>query len=252
MSARIGDLTREAVRTSAGTSLLIVPLGSTEQHGLHLPAATDSVIVEAVAERAAELVATRSKVLLAPTLAYGCSHHHLAYPGVGTLSHLTYITTVVEICESLLRSGFKRLLLLNGHGGNEDALRVAARTLVHERKSTAVVGVASYWSASEDALAEIGLPSTWRVPGHAGGFETSLMLAIRPDLVDLERRPSPSSDEGRPIYDSPNGLQVHASGAWEARNGYTDTGQGADPDIGERMLRILAERVAGFLGALAS
>lgn len=146
---------------------VLVPLGSTEQHGPHLPLSTDTVIARAVAERAADLLP--GKPLVAPVVPYGASGEHADFPGTVSLGHESLQALLVEMVRSLaLWSG--RIVFVNGHGGNAPTLATACERLRREGHDVA-------WTACE-------------VPGgdaHAGGTETSLMLHLAPELVLMER-----------------------------------------------------------------
>src|SRR2546423_895895 len=94
----------------------VAPLGSLEQHGHHLPMLTDTMIITEVARRSEAELASEATFL--PTLWMGASDHHLAYPGTVSVDNNNYVLLVEDLVESLLRAGFKRIFLLNGHGGN--------------------------------------------------------------------------------------------------------------------------------------
>jgi len=168
-------------------SVAVVPVASTEQHGPHLPIQTDARIVTDCAIQAAERIAEEVPIVVSPTLVFGFSEHHMDFPGTMSLSLPTYIAVLSELCECLVRHGFRKVLLLNGHGGNCEAIQVAARHVVANHN--VVVGAATYWTVAESALAAVRAGDVGLVPGHAAGFETACMLALRPDLVDLEQMP---------------------------------------------------------------
>src|SRR5437762_2249974 len=117
---RLGELTREELQARLPLATVVVPIGATEQHGPHLPIMTDHLMAETIALRAAELVPATVDVLVAPTLPYGCSQHHLAVGGALTVTQRTYIAFLVELAESVARMGGKRLVPLKAHGGNAD------------------------------------------------------------------------------------------------------------------------------------
>lgn len=158
----LGDATY-AELPSAPT--LIVPLGSTEQHGPHLPLDTDTRIAAAVAGRVAE----RFGYLLAPAIAYGASGEHQEFPGTVSIGTAALVTVLTEYGRS---AGVwaRRLLFVNGHGGNVEALRTAMSTLRAEGRDAAWC---SGWSRGGDA--------------HAGHTETSLLLHLSPEAVHAER-----------------------------------------------------------------
>jgi creatinine amidohydrolase len=244
-SFRLGELTREELRGRLPRATVVLPTGSTEQHGPHLPILTDSMMAETVALRAAERVSGEIDILVASALPYGCSHHHLAVGGSLTVTQRTYIAFIVEIAESLARMGGRRLVLLNGHGGNEDALRVIASELVHERRFDLAVAAASYWTLGRQAL-DPDLPGP--VPGHAGNFETSCLLALHPELVRLDRRfPADASPRPLAVGGQIGPIAFRVPGLWEASDGVTDPAREASAEAGARALEAIVRSTAGFL-----
>jgi creatinine amidohydrolase len=243
---RLAELTRQELQQRLPDATVVIPIGATEQHGPHLPLMTDHLMAETIALRAAELVSAGVDVLVAPVLPYGCSSHHLAVGGAMTINLRTYIAFLVDLGEGLATMGCKRLLLLNGHGGNEDAMRVAATELVSERRLGMAVAAASYWTIGQEVLA--GLP--FAGPGHAGHFETSCVLAVRPDLPQLDQR-FPPDREPRPLAISGqvNGVTVRYPGIWEASAGVSDAADQASAELGEQTVAAIARATADFLTA---
>ena len=162
--------------------LVILPCGSTEQHGWHLPLDTDAHIISTVAQRVAERM---GKVVVLPTLSYGFSPQHFNAAGTVTLSLLTYYSVIKDILRAVTHHGFKTMILLNGHGANEDPLRAFLRDLAREI-SMRILTV-TYWFALDpsdvNAMRQGGLGSM----GHAGELETSVQLYLRPHLVEMEQ-----------------------------------------------------------------
>jgi mycofactocin system creatininase family protein len=146
--------------------LVVVPLGSVEQHGRHLPLATDTVVAQAVAE---DVVPALDGAVLAPALAYGASGEHEDFPGTISIGTEALAALLVEYGRSVGRWA-GRLLVVNGHGGNLDALRAAGALLRTERRDVA-------WFPC-------GVPGG---DAHAGRTETSLMLHVEPDVVRGDR-----------------------------------------------------------------
>jgi creatinine amidohydrolase len=175
---RLANLTWVDVREFLQrTDTVIIPVGATEQHGPHLPLCTDSANIQAVAEMAARL----ERVFVAPTLVYGVSDNHMAFTGTITLRPRTLIDLILDIVRSLHRHGFRRLLLLNGHGGNNDAVGVAAQELRAALPDT-VIAVADLAAFIYDGYEPVS-----RIIYHADEGETSHSLVVTPDLVRMDR-----------------------------------------------------------------
>ena len=116
--------------------------------------------------------------MVAPTLAFGFSEHHMDFPGTLTLSIPTYIAAVTEVCESLVRHGCRKLLLLNGHGGNHELAQVVVRQMVARHEL--VIGAASYWDVALPALRRIGAEALGLIPGHSAGLRDGLHVGAAP------------------------------------------------------------------------
>lgn len=160
---------------------LILVIGSTEQHGRHLVLGTDVWQPWEIATRLSE----RTGVLLAPPVNYGMSLHHLGFPGTLSLRPHTLSSIVTDLLESAYEHGFRRILLLNGHGGNDAAIRVALAEALHELPGLQV-RVSTWWREPQVALVlEEAFPGQGL--GHADAGETSAVMAIRPDVVRLDR-----------------------------------------------------------------
>jgi creatinine amidohydrolase len=241
---RLAELTRDELRRRLPDATVVIPIGATEQHGPHLPLMTDHLMAETIALRAAALVPADVDVLVAPVLAYGCSSHHLAVGGAMTVRQRTYIAFLVDLGAGMAQMGCKRLVLLNGHGGNEDAMRVAANELVFERRLGMAVAAASYWTIAREAVEQLPFAG----PGHAGHFETSCVLAIRPDLPQLDAR-FPPDRAPRPlaIGGQVNGVPVRYPGIWEASAGVSDAADQASAELGEQTVAAIARATADFL-----
>ncbi len=182
------DQLREKARQDA---IVILPIGSLEQHGPHLPVEVDSLLGEAIGQRTArEIMARGQPALVLPMVWTGLSEHHMSFGGTITLSLPTFTALVEDICRSILRHGFTRIVLLNGHGGNENALRNITDELTPKLRVPLVQF--TYWYAASEAIGEI----LETQPGltHACEAETSLMLALRPELVATDRIPLAKSN----------------------------------------------------------
>jgi creatinine amidohydrolase len=169
-------------------SVVILPSGAVEQHGTHLPEGTDTLTVHRVALDAASALSKDIPVLVLPAISVGVSLHHMQFPGTVTLSPQTFRAVVEEVVDSVFKHGFQRLLLLNGHGGNNIHLRVSSVGI--SEKWGRVVPVANYWDlmpSGREHLHEDPLA----FPGHAGEFETAIQLHLFEEDVDMtQAKPS--------------------------------------------------------------
>lgn len=175
---------REVKEYAAAGAVVVVPCGSIEQHGPHLPVDVDSFLVSEVARRAAETAGRQVPVLVTPTVTFGCSEHHLDFTGTISLTQDTFILVLQEVCTSLIHHGFRRILILNGHSGNTGAVTVAANK-IHLAHPESTVVFFNYWALAGEAMARVRSSE----PGgaaHAGEFETSLYLALDPERVSLD------------------------------------------------------------------
>lgn len=168
---RLESLNGVALREliDGGVVTVIVPFGSIEHHSEHLPVGADSVVADAVGREVAE----RLDAVLAPTLAVGCAEGHEGLLGTLTLRAETLTAVAVELAQSLVGQGFRVVVLLSTHGGNRGALDAATAALGRSLLSALVCA----------PRGDVG-PSPGR---HSGAWLTSVMLALRPDLVDLDR-----------------------------------------------------------------
>lgn len=174
---------REQARADA---IVILPIASLEQHGPHLPVEVDSILGETVAARTAEkLQAAGHPVLVLPVLWTGLSEHHMSFGGTITLDNASFALLVEGVVKSVLRHGFRRIVLLNAHGGNENALRSIADDLTP--KYGVPIVQFTYWYAAAEAIGQI--LDTQRGLQHACEAETAMMMAVRPDLVAEDRIP---------------------------------------------------------------
>ncbi|MDB5522286.1 MAG: hypothetical protein JWM58_49 [Rhizobium sp.] len=235
------EATRAELR-AARDSLLILPVGATEQHGPHLPTGTDFLFVETIARKAAAVAAQQIPVLVAPTLPFGCSQHHLPFGGTLSLSTEVYYRTIFDLAESAIISGFRKIFILNGHGGNHEIIQLVARDLALKHPASLAAG--SYWDVAETELLGVGARSRGLMPGHAGAFETSLMLALRPDLVHEPRPVRPDSQDTAPAK-----YRSEFYGYWQNTDGYTDSPAAGTVANGDAYLSATVEAVGqAFVG----
>ncbi|MGW5440566.1 creatininase family protein [Nocardia asteroides] len=158
-----------------GATVAVLPVGSFEQHGDHLPLMTDTAIACLIADR----IATRYELLLLPPITMSASHEHEAFPGTVSISASTLISLIDDIRASLTRSGITTLIIVNGHGGNYALSNVAAEANVDGRNVVLYPG-RSDW---EEARSHAAMVSDIHDDMHGGELETSILLHARPELV---------------------------------------------------------------------
>ena len=224
-------------------ALAVLPIGSLEQHGPHLPVITDTASASAAALRAARLTSAEIPVLVLPGLWTGMSEHHLPFGGTISLNFSELQGVLRGVVRSLRAVGFGRLLIVNGHGGNVEPLAVAARELAHEFGLPVVATTPWYLTQAEVAV----IAETENTPGHACEGETSVMMAIAPELVRTDKfdeavrqRPEPT-----PRYDG-------FSRFWSFSERAPVTGVWGDPRPataakGERFLALQADALAACM-----
>lgn len=177
-------LSAEALRELARRdAVVLLPIGSTEQHGPHLPTGVDDLLVTAVCQRVAEALAPDVPAVVAPTVWCGLADHHVGFGGTFTLSLATFQALLRDLCRSVVGAGFRRIVLVNGHGGNINGLAALAVELT--REFGAAVATATYFMEGADAAAAVLEDQSGVM--HAGEAETSMMMALAPDLVDASR-----------------------------------------------------------------
>lgn len=238
------EMTRQELRSIAADTLVVLPLGATEQHGPHLPVGTDLLTIDHVAREAAAKASAAIPVIVTPPLPFGSSDHHLIFGATLSLGTETYYRVLTDLIRSLATDGFRRVFLLNGHGGNHELAELAARDIARELPVRVAAG--SYWNIAWDALVQSQAHLGCRLPGHAGTFETSMMLALRPELVATER---PHRDYGRDTdprsFHSPYRHERH--GSWKEIDGYSDSPDGGSAEKGRRYQEAVIGAVAKAL-----
>lgn len=241
---RLAELTRQDAARLAPECVLVLPIGSTEQHGPHLPAGTDALHAEWVSWRAAEAAAAEADVavVVAPTLAYGSSEHHLPFGATLSLDTETLHRVLLSLGRTAAASGFRNLFVLNGHGGNHEIAQTAVRDLALQQPLHAAAG--SWWQIAWDELVAAGAADHGRLPGHSGAFETAAVRAIAPHLVDEAAVP-PGKDH---TPTDPRAAQppwrTELHGSWLAIDGWSDDPGRGDAATGRRFLHIAATAVA--------
>lgn len=244
--------THDEITTIGGRdgSVLIVPIGSIEQHGHHLPVATDTILVDAVVSQTGEHLAeteteteTELPFLVAPTIWAGYSPHHLDFGGTLTAPFATLLAVVSDIVESGLQNDFDSVLIVNGHGGNT-ALITAATSEIGTSAPDREILSCTYFELATPHIDEIRDSDLGGI-AHGGEFETSLMLHLRPDLVrpaqmNVTYRDEPYTHGGQEMFDS------GALSSYRSFAELSETGELGDPTVAsaEKGEKLLANLVA--------
>lgn len=230
-------------------ALVVLPLGAVEQHGPHLPVMTDALIGEAVLTRAMELLPPDSNIWLLPPVSYGKSIEHLDFAGTFSLSATTLQGVITDIAVSLRKSGFRRLLLFNTHGGNADLCYVAAREV---RVQT---GLMVFYVSPGGFQASAGLVTDEEQEFgiHGGDIETSLVMAIKPGWVQNGLRVAEMPDmSGFKYLTLESGIRFTWVMSDISESGIAGDATRATPEKGEEMLRRTAASLAAALQEISA
>jgi creatinine amidohydrolase len=225
----------EAARLDRNKTLVVAPIAACEQHSRHLPTFTDAILCGAVADGLEKELA--DQILLLPVQWLGASDHHLPFGATLTASVDRHIDLICEIARSVLHDGYRKLLVLNGHGGNIDTMHVALRRLQPEFPDCLLTG-ASYWELAAQEIAAIA-KGPRKDMGHACELETSMMLHLRPDLV----RFSEAKDDHQPLPESLRGLYWAHDFSQRTRQGCVGYPQSASAETGRALLEASIARV---------
>lgn len=224
-------------------AVVIIPTAAIEQHGPHLPVMTDMRIGHEIAVRAARKAFATRPTLVTPVMWSGLSEHHMAFGGTLTLDHETYFQVLKCLVQSLVRHGFRDIVLSNSHGGNIVANQATADRL--GREAGAVIVAANYVSEAGEAFAEI-LEDQPHIM-HACEGETSMMMALEGDLVDDSELGTLATPRGRGPLSAGK-----ASFRWRpytcaSGNGLTGDPGRATAAKGRRLLEAAAEAIAALI-----
>ncbi len=218
---------------------VIVPTGSTEQHGPHGPLLTDVLIPEAVARR----VAARVHAVVSPSINYALSYPHVGFTGLVHIRIPTFMALVEDLCASLASIGFRRIVFLNGHYDNTYAIAYACANARERLPDDVVAFPINYWDGlTTDEAAEFFGPTTGL---HANQGETSAVLAINPALVDVDN----ANAEMPPFPDVANAAPVHTAFFFSTpgsvhratKSGTWGDARGSTAEFGERYLAAMSE-----------
>jgi creatinine amidohydrolase len=237
------------------STVAVLPLGATEQHGPHLPLAVDRCLVDGIVERALPQLPPELRVLVLPTQAVGYSPEHGQFAGTLTLPVETVIATWIAIGEGVARAGVRKLLLFNGHGGQVSLLDIVAREL--RMRCNLIVYGCSWWNLPlGEAVEGLFPPDEHRFGVHAGDMETSLMLALAPRTVRMaQARDFPSSSRERAAQYPVLGNGRSAKLGWAIQDynaqGAAGNAAAATSEKGEAVLAAAAAQLAVLLREIA-
>lgn len=251
-----GALTRAEIAAARDAGALpVLTVGSVEQHSDHLPVDTDSLSCHRIAMAAAARCAS-PHVLVLPPPSFGFSPHHRAWAGTITLSLETFIGMVTDVAESLHRTGFKRMLIVNGHGGNQGPLMSACTALASRGLE---VGYVNYFAPAQKEWMAL-LPGALRGIAHACAFETALQYVLRPEEAErIAERAAKLPPRLTPAYVAGNAPDVmRPAGAYWAAIfaagdvGYVGDPAAATPESGAAMTEVIVAGLARFYADYAS
>lgn len=228
----------------------VLPLGSLEQHGEHLPLLTDTMICTEIARRAeADL---RDTAVFLPTLWLGASDHHRAFPGTVSVSSQVYVQVLLGALDSLIGSGFRRILLLNAHGGNvtPGEMAVYESQLRHRDKEDLFLAFASWMTIAAEQIAALEQVEQAKV-SHACEQETSMILCLQPKLVKPEAARGANFPFESAFYhpDFSRGSRVTVPRAFDqlSRNGAFGHPELATAEKGELLFSTATQEVVAFV-----
>jgi len=233
----------------------VVPLGSLEQHGHHLPLLTDTMGCIEIARRAEQELG--DKAVFLPTLWVGASDHHLGFPGTVSLHNVTYTQVISDILESLIGSGFRRIVLLNAHGGNVGPGSAALYEVEmrHRDEQNLWLVMATWYSLAAPQIAQIESLEQKAIT-HACELETSMILYLRPELVRLEAARGAHTPFPSQFYsqDSSRPSRVTVQRPFEHKS---QTGALGHPELGtakkgDILLQVATKQVVACIQEIAS
>jgi creatinine amidohydrolase len=232
---KLAELTWPEMEKLDRNLVVVAPIASLEQHSRHLPFFTDTILCEGVVNHLE--AALPEETLLLPVQWLGASSHHLGMAGTLSAENETYLRLIGEPLRCLLRHGFRRVFIINGHGGNIDGFHLALRQLAVEFPNALLSG-ASYWDLASQEIAGL-LEGNRKGVGHACEFETSLMLHLRPELV---RTSEIADDDLKPMSETMRQIYIPLDMKRQTSHGGTGQPTLATAKKGEALLGVIVAR----------
>ena len=240
----LARMTSAEVRSAlADIELAILPVGAIEQHGPNLAVSTDIATASGNARRLGERLHPRAVLL--PPVPYGLSYHHIGFAGTITLAPETFLAIGVDVARSIRRDGIRRLLFVNGHNGNTAILNVLTQKLRYEVGVEAATSF--YFAQASDRMKAHAKSERW---GHACEIESSVLMALAPDLVRKEAfEPGRMIETGlaHAVPNEPFAVQIALPFHEQTENGVFGDARLADPSIGEDIVEAALERTQAFV-----
>jgi len=240
----------------AERKVVVLPLGAIEQHGPHLAVSTDTDIVTLVAMGAEER--SPAKIVLCPTLSFGSSNHHLSFGGTMSISPALYTQVIVDLVSSLLQNGFRRIVLLNGHGGNITPVKQALSLLSASYDATLQPNIvlATYWELAGAVFAGAE-PMESPALSHACEYETSMMLHLFPNKVQMDKakRTERPDSNGYTAWeeDEPyRGVTIVKQTPFISGNGSSGYPHLATPEKGQHLYKHAVQSLVEFLESFST
>ena len=232
-------------------TVIVIPMGSIELEGLHLPLGVDTIVAEGVAQR----LAGEEGILIGPLIPIGYSKWFNPFPGTITLEHETLTRIILEYCTCLINHRIKRLVFLNAHRGNNSSIEVAARSLISEHNVH--IGMLNIWKLANDLTEGSGLIKEGKFT-HAGEIMTSMVFALKPEMVVTSKiQPDSVKSPDGSAFKVMNSLgdtafQGSVQMVYQDIRDVTDTGVMGDPTAasegkGNNILDLVTDYVKGFL-----
>ena len=217
-------------------TVAIIVFGACENHGDHMPFGSDFFVPMELARRVASH--TRN-VLVLPAFPYGVSSHHSDFQMTVTLEPITLIKAIEDICSSLIKNGIRRILIINGHDGNIAPIELSARTLKDKYPDVIIACLEAWWTVIGQV--DKNLFDDWNGLGHGGEAETSAMLSVRSDPVDMKNAPE------KIIPKLPANIRIYWRFNELTQTGATGAPRKATRAKGDKILEVLEELLLQFM-----
>ena len=241
----LAEMTSPEIDALPRDIVVLIPVASCEQHSLHLPVFTDSMIGGEVARRVHERCP--DDVLVLPVQWLGYSQHHIRYTGTVTARSETHLLLMMDIVSCMVGHGFKKILIMNSHGGNGANISVLLQRLMECFGDQSVEFYSRWaWASGSklDAIRELGGAGS----GHAGETETSMIMAMRPDLVRTDRLDADGEREGMRVP----GIASYYRFDQRTQHGGVGDPRPATAEKGKRMLDASADEIAAQITEIRS